>query len=200
MQKIITLFQRNHDGDHLVRDELTPGVEWVVAGEGQATRKFDGMCCMIRNGALYKRHEVKGGRRVPVDWTPASFQSQDPVTGNWVGWVPVGAGPEDQYFRAAMVDHLAKGYFQGRTADVTYELVGPNVQGGVEGFETHQLVRHGGWHLFRVPTEFAALREYMSTSDIEGVVWHHPDGRMVKIKGKDFGFTPGNGRYLPPRR
>jgi hypothetical protein len=24
--------------------------------------------------------------------------------------------------------------------------------------------------------------------DIEGIVWHHPDGRMVKIKKKDFGY------------
>ena len=23
---------------------------------------------------------------------------------------------------------------------------------------------------------------------LEGVVWHHPDGRMVKIKRKDFGY------------
>ena len=33
-----------------------------------------------------------------------------------------------------------------------------------------------------------ALREYLSEGAIEGVVWHHPDGRMVKIKGKDFGI------------
>ena len=33
-----------------------------------------------------------------------------------------------------------------------------------------------------------ALREYLRCRDIEGIVWHHPDGRMVKIKGKDFGF------------
>lgn len=27
--------------------------------------------------------------------------------------------------------------------------------------------------------------------NVEGVVWHHPDGRMVKIKTRDFGLTRG---------
>lgn len=40
MQKIISLFQRNYDGDHLVRDEVVPGAEWVLRGEGVATRKW----------------------------------------------------------------------------------------------------------------------------------------------------------------
>ena len=34
MQKIISLFQRNYDGDRQVRDEVVPGAEWVLAGEG----------------------------------------------------------------------------------------------------------------------------------------------------------------------
>ena len=38
MEKIISLFARNYDGDRLVRDEIVPGAEWVVAGEGRATR------------------------------------------------------------------------------------------------------------------------------------------------------------------
>lgn len=35
---------------------------------------------------------------------------------------------------------------------------------------------------------WAGLRSYLANKDIEGIVWHHPDGRMVKIKGKDFGL------------
>jgi len=52
MQKIITVFQRNYDTDRLVRDEVVPGAEWVLAGEGIATRKWDGTCCMLREGKL----------------------------------------------------------------------------------------------------------------------------------------------------
>ena len=54
MRKIISLFQRNYDGDRLVRNEVVPGAEWVLAGEGIATRKYDGTCCMVRDGKLYK--------------------------------------------------------------------------------------------------------------------------------------------------
>jgi polyisoprenoid-binding protein YceI len=39
MKKIPSLFARNFDGDHLVRDEVVPGSEWVTQGEGQATIK-----------------------------------------------------------------------------------------------------------------------------------------------------------------
>lgn len=37
-----------------------------------------------------------------------------------------------------------------------------------------------------VPIEFEALKTWLTDKDIEGIVWHHPDGRMVKIKKKDF--------------
>ena len=42
MQKIISLFQRNYDGDRLVRNEVVPGAEWVIAGEGVASRASRG--------------------------------------------------------------------------------------------------------------------------------------------------------------
>ena len=55
MKKIISLFQRNYDGDRLVRDEVVPGAEWVIAGEGVATEKYDGTSCMVRGGELLTR-------------------------------------------------------------------------------------------------------------------------------------------------
>ena len=44
MRKMITLFQRNYGSDDLARNEVMPGAEWVLAGEGLATRKHDGTC------------------------------------------------------------------------------------------------------------------------------------------------------------
>lgn len=52
---VFSLFDSNDSGDKLVRDEV---VEWVIAGEGRATRKLDGTCCMMRGGKLYRRFEV----------------------------------------------------------------------------------------------------------------------------------------------
>lgn len=183
MKKIISLFQRNYDGDRLVRNELVPGAEWVAAGEGVATRKLDGTCCMIRSGVLFKRYDAKAGRTPPHGFEPA--QEPDPNTGHWPGWVPVGDGPEDARHREAF---NRDGFPR---EDGTYELVGPKVQGNPERLEGHWLLRHGSEVLDDCPRTFDALREYLRRRDIEGVVWHHPDGRMVKIKGKDFGLQRG---------
>lgn len=176
MRKIISLYQRNYDGDRLVRDEVVPGAEWVLAGEGVATRKWNGTAAMVRGGKLYKRYDQKPGRTAPPGWESA--QEPDPVTGHHPGWLPVGDGPEDRAFREADLPE----------DDGTYELIGPKVNGNPEHAPEHALVRHGALELGGVPRDFAGIREYLALHDVEGIVWHHPDGRMVKIKGKDFGL------------
>lgn len=174
MKKIISLFQRNYDGDRLVRDEVVPGAEWVLAGEGVATRKYDGTCCMVRGGALFKRYDAKSGKTPPVGFEPA--QDPDPTTGHWPGWLPVSNGPDDRWHRDAMHPDIPDG---------TYELCGPKIQGNPEGLATHVLVRHGK-EIIDPPRTFSGLKEWLKLCPFEGIVWHHPDGRMVKIKRKDF--------------
>lgn len=179
MEKIISLFKRNFDGDRLVRDEIVEGAEWVVRGEGVATRKWDGTCCKMQDGRLYKRYDAKKGKQPPVNFEPA--QDPDPVTGHWPGWVPVSvAEPSDKW-------HLQALEGEASLPDGTYELCGPKVQGNPEGFEKHKLVRHGEEKV-NAPRSFNELRQFFMVAGIEGVVWHHPDGRMVKIKAKDFGL------------
>lgn len=178
MQKIISLFQRNYDGDRLVRDELVPGAEWVRDGEGRATRKYDGTCCMVRGGKLYARYEVKAGKVPPANFEPAS--DVDPNTGKRQGWVPVDDGPQWRWHREA--------FGAGQYPDGTYELCGPKVQGNPERFTTHVLIPHGDTDLDDCPRCYAGLQDYLAAAGIEGVVWHHEDGRMVKIKAKDFGI------------
>lgn len=177
MQKIISLFQRNYDGARLVRSEVVPGAEWVLRGEGVATQKFDGTACLISSEAFFKRHEIKRGRPSPAGFVPAS--GVDPITGKQQGWVPVGDGPEDQWHWEAFDPQLPNG---------TYELCGPKVQGNPEGFENHRLVRHGAEILENVPRDFEGLKIWFAEADVEGIVWHHDDGRMVKIKARDFGI------------
>lgn len=185
MKKTLSLFQRNYDGDRLVRDELVPGAEWVAAGEGVATRKYDGTCCMMRGGKLWKRHELRAGKPAPDGFEAA--QAADSVTGDTPGWVPVGGGPDDARHREALLN----GPSYAIEHDGTYELCGPKVQGNPEGFAQHLLVKHGAVPLHDAPRDWTGLRSYLANKDIEGIVWHHPDGRMVKIKGKDFGLKRG---------
>ena len=60
------------------------------------------------------------------------------------------------------------------------------MQGNPDGFAAHVLVPHGADVLQDVPRDFEGVRAYLKDKAIEGVVWHHPDGRMVKIKRRDF--------------
>lgn len=183
MKKIISLFARNYDGDHLVRNEVVPGAEWVLAGEGIPTPKFDGTCCRWHDDTLWKRHELKAGKPAPEGFVAA--QDADPVTGDIPGWVPVGDSPADRWHREALENTI------GQMSPGTYELIGPKVQGNPERTDKHMLVPHGKRELDSVPRDFNGIREYLRGRDIEGIVWHHPDGRMVKIKGRDFGFKRG---------
>lgn len=188
MKKIISLFARNYAGDRLVRNDIAPGAEWVVAGEGFATRKWDGTCCMVRDGRLYKRYDAKHGKTPPAGFEPA--QDPDMVTGHWPGWLPVDTTPSNRWHRDAFdrVTHAARVLGAEGIADGTWELCGPKVQGNPERLCEHLLIKHGAFRLDYAPRDFGGLAVYLRTHDIEGIVWWHPDGRMVKIKAKDFGI------------
>jgi hypothetical protein len=186
VKKIISLFKRNYDGDRLVYNEVVPGTEWVINGEGLATYKWDGTACMIRDGILYKRYDVRMGKQPPEDFEPA--QERDEVTGHWPGWVKVKNIPDDKW-------HLEAWEKTCGLEDGTYELCGPKVQGNPHGLLTHMLIKHGAPRSIArdFPRDFDSIRNYFEgVKDgkgdhyMEGVVWHHPDGRMVKIKVKDF--------------
>lgn len=180
MKKIPSLFKRDYEDTRRVYDEVVPGCEWVLAGEGVATRKWDGTACLVKDGRLFKRYDAKKGKTPPEGFIPCEPEP-DQTTGHWPGWLPVGDGPEDQWHREAWVGWSFP--------DGTYELVGPKSQGGAEAsFKIHCLARHGDTPLMRVPRTFDGIRRYLSEHAIEGIVWHHPDGRMAKIKRKDFGL------------
>lgn len=185
MKKIPTLFKRDWNGDRSrVLAEIHEDCNWVVAGEGWPTRKLDGTSCLVREGRLYKRRELRKD-----DKTPENFEAveNDAETGKIVGWVLVGNGPEDRWHREA--------FSRSSTFDPgTYELVGPKIQGNPEQYAQHELVPHSAVELEcgrDVLRTFDGLRAWLTTQDIEGIVFHHSDGRMAKIKLRDFGFKRG---------
>lgn len=193
MKKIISLFQRNYDGDGLVRDEVVPGAEWVLEGEGIATKKWDGTACMVKDGKLYKRYDAKHGKIPPPEFIPA--QEPDKVTGHWPGWIPVTDAPEDTWHRKAIYQQNFPLWtnYSSPLVDGTYELVGPKINGNREKLDSHLLVKHGECVLLVSKNTincFDGIKKYLEKCNqdgyLEGIVWHHPDGRMVKIKYKDF--------------
>lgn len=175
MQEIPTLFIRDPKM-RLAINEVNPGCEWVLAGEGVATEKLDGTACAIIQGRFYKRLRIKEGKPAPEGWL---HWDQDPAMTHGHGWVPVGDGPEDAYHREAWISGEG-------LPDGTYELIGPKVQGDSYGLEKHVLALHGA-HVLDAPRTYDALAQWLAESPpIEGIVWHHPDGRYVKIKRRDF--------------
>ena len=58
MKKIPTVFARDPETNlRYVKDEVTPGCEWVFAGEGVATRKYDGTCVMFDGDGWWARRQ-----------------------------------------------------------------------------------------------------------------------------------------------
>jgi hypothetical protein len=186
VKKIPTLFVRNPEDRRYVTDEVTPGCEWVIAGEGVPTRKYDGTCVMRHfTGAWWARREVKPGKTQPENFLPVSV---DDVTGKVMGWEPIEQSPFVKFWREAVGDseNLAGG---------TYELCGPKINGNPEGFDTHRLIAHDTAEQVWFPLEpdAALIAHTVRNLKFEGVVWHHPDGRMAKLKVRDYpteGATP----------
>lgn len=189
MKKIPTIFQRDYT---LPRKPIThywnDACTWVRDGHGVATRKWDGTCCLWQDGKLWKRREVqrslidKGA--VPDHFLEVEYDHQ---TRTAYGWVPVGDGPEDRWHREAL--EPAQQGPEPLTEGQTYELVGPKINGGREPLSAHVLIEHGADVLNGVPLDFLGLRDWLRQHQIEGIVWHLPgDGRMAKIKRRDFGL------------
>jgi hypothetical protein len=86
VQKIPTVFRRDPDDMKHVLPEVNPGCEWVLAGEGVATRKYDGTCVMLDGQGWWARREVKPGKAAPGGFVPIET---DEATGKTVGWEPI---------------------------------------------------------------------------------------------------------------
>ena len=181
MKKIPTIFTRDWlKNPSAVIDQPHPDCAWVFAREGTATRKLDGTSCLVAGGELFRRREIKAGQPEPAGFVAAGLDNE---TGKSVGWVPVGDVAEDRWHREAFASA------GGTLEDGTYELLGPKIQGNPEQRATHVLAAHVAAEVFGdAPVTFDALRAWLSDRDMEGLVWHHPDGRMGKIKLRDFGL------------
>ena len=183
MKKIPTIYVRDWAGDPAyVTQEPDPACDWVFAGEGKPTRKYDGTCVRFDGRRWWARREVKPGRPEPGGFELAG---EDAQTGRRIGWEPAdGTG-----FHRFLLE--AAGPEPGDWLPGTYELCGPKINQNPEGYPGHRLVRHDA----AAPVEVSALTwdairavviAIADDEGAEGIVWHHGDGRMAKIKARDF--------------
>lgn len=168
MQKIPTMFVRDESVQgHPVMDALKHECAWVGTGEGIATCKLDGTNVKVDGGQLFKRQKPKDRDYDDAAYVPTDRQN-----------------PSDRW--------LFEAFDAAAHEDGIYECIGPKVQRNPEKVASHRLVRvvpYDAGLVIDVPDRtFAGLRAFLAEHAIEGIVFHHPDGRFAKIKRRDFGL------------
>lgn len=79
MKKMPTLFERQFENHEIIKclNKIHGECEWVINGEGYATEKLDGTCCMIKDNKLYRRYDYKEGRKLPSNAIPCQPNKED---------------------------------------------------------------------------------------------------------------------------
>lgn len=192
MQKIPSVFVRDwSDRTCPATKKVKEGCEWVLVGKGVATEKFDGEAHAIIDGIFYRRLRVKQGNEPPPGWI---HWTEDSKQHSGHGWAPVKKeNPEHYWSLVAYEDRadLECPYL----IDSTYELVGPKVRGNPHRLMSHYIwehgsIVHGGYPLDNRDgtRSYEGIRKFLKQHAIEGIVFHHLDDRMAKVKRKDFGL------------
>ena len=185
MKKIPTIYIRGDDG--LVTTEPNPEADWVFAGEGKPTVIKVGVnvCVAVKNGVVEAFWKWREPRKV------------DELKGAQSFYVLVNRVLSVNKHIVAAFD--ATDFTRWPTGTWPCEALGPNIQGGVESgvpllypFSWQSEYPSGyswvsSWVGYSIHTALKSFLLYYRP-DIEGIVWHHPDGRYAKLKRKDFGL------------
>jgi hypothetical protein len=191
MKKIPTLFVRKFENHKIaeITDEITPGCEEAFR-VGVATVKYDGACCMMLGGELYKRYDAKNGKIPPEGAIPCD--KPDPITGHWPHWVKIDINnpkPDEKWFVGALVWTKL---MHGRVSDGTYEAIGLHFNGNPYNLSHDELMPHGRTPVYELSYDnkrtFESIRDYLRDHEIEGIVFWDNDQPVCKIKRTDFGF------------
>jgi hypothetical protein len=186
MKKIPCLFVRQFHGvnNFTITEEVTPGLEYILAGEGYPTLKYDGTCCCFIDGKLYARYDAKHGKNPPENAIPCC--EPDLITGHWPHWVEVLDQPQFKHHRIALkeLDGCVP------TKNSSYELCGPSINGNPHNFSRLCFKRHGSEILQEQPwpRTFSSIRNQVKYCECEGLVFWKDGEPVCKIRRNDFGF------------
>ena len=182
MIKIPCVFVRDFTDKNkaVLTKEIALGCEWVLNGEGKATRKYDGTACAVINGVKYARYDAKRGKKPPAGAIPCC--PPDEVTGHHPHWILL-----DENTHKYIIEAFGDSFYE----DGTFEAVGEKINANKESLKGHHVVRHGETEVICPDRTFEGIFKCLSGSRIEGIVFHHPDGRMAKIRRNDYGLEWG---------
>ncbi len=185
MKKIPTLFKREFENHKVskIYPEVVEGMEWVLAGEGIASVKFDGACCAIIDGEFYKRYDAKQGKPIPEGAIKCQDDA-DPITGHLPCWLKCDRNnPADKWFWVAY-DNSTKEY---TLPEGTYEAVGLHFNANPYNLDTDIIIKHR-INIVNVERTFEGIQEWLMTHKEEGLVFWKDGEPQCKIKRTDFGF------------
>lgn len=182
MKKIETIFERGENFG--VIPQPRKGCEWVFAGEGIVTEKLDGTNIRLT---------VEKGVAVYIE-KRRNPSREEKAQGIEPGYIDADRDdPSDKHiFRA--VDGTDLTDWPNGLYEV--EAVGPKIQGNPLELDSPMCYpfKFRPIILPDMKREFQSIKDYVLSLEsqfspghpAEGIVFHHPDGRMAKIKRKDF--------------
>lgn len=186
MRKIKTIFDRNWEGNRKVNSKLVVDFDFENA---TATEKLDGM-----NIRVTVRHQIVV--RVEKRRNPNKVQKQKGITDPW--YIDADEfSSEDKWIFDAVKN---TDFSEVPDGEWSAEALGKNIQGNPLKLDNNQVFIFSlpQWRkkitLENVPCNYDKLKKWLpkqksklgNNAGIEGIVWHHPNGEMVKIKLKDF--------------
>lgn len=180
MEKIPTLYLRDPQNMKLVTREVNPDAAWIFADNAVPTVKKDGT--NVRVTILNGKCIAVEKRRNPT--------REEKANGAEPGYVLASADdPQDKHIVAAVDATDFSGWYDGQWS---CEALGPKIQGGVESDTPclYPFIFEAQWIQEEIPLTYDAIKAYLETHEIEGIVWHEQSnlGRMCKIKRRDFGL------------
>lgn len=217
MQKIPTLFKKKFDENNKYLGVIP---EWNVELDPNklyaVTVKWDGTACAIIDGELYKRYDVKPGRKIPDG--AIMCQPYDENAKHNPCWVKCDRNnPSDKWHWVAFDKGTAYDAPISRKyypfTDGTYELIGKHIQNNPYHIDDEILITHGKYivSVYRFmedspKSEFCRFKSWMADYfSHEGFVlwstsndvWNNRrihlselmlDKPVAKLRRKDFGY------------
>ena len=183
MRKIPTIFKRDETRGGKIKNEYT--INPAELQFATATEKIDGtnVRVTVRNKTIV---------RVEKRANPSKLQKAKGIIEPW--YVDASESSEDKWIMDAVKNTDYSNIIDGEWSG---EAVGTNIQGNPLKLDKNKVIFFtlGQCPSFdNVPVTFDALKEWLPKQKskvgidcgIEGIVWHYNDGRMAKIKTKDF--------------
>ena len=185
MNKIKTIFDRDWEGNRACINKYIEDFSPNLLVDSKATEKLDGMNVRI----TVRNHTVV---RVEKRRNPDKIQKHKGIEDPW--YVDASESAEDKWIMDAVRN---TSFLEVPDGEWSGECLGKNIQGNPLNLDKNLVVFFslGQAPVFEnVPTDFEGLKTWLpiqkskfgNDCGIEGIVWHCSDGKMFKIKVKDF--------------